>query len=83
MRDAPKPLRHSQFSDVLGSGIIFNNNAYSVDRFALYTSRPVFMLQDFASTLIPRSADNIDSICALELNLLLIRIYLHSVSYCY
>lgn len=72
MRDATQPLRHSQFSDILGSGIIItiiiilNNNAYSVDRLTLYTSHPEFMLQDFASTLIPRSVDNSDNSCALE-----------------
>lgn len=85
MRDATQPLRHSQFSDILGSGIIIiiilNNNAYSVDRLTLYTSHPEFMLQDFASTLIPRSVDNSNNICALELNLCLIRFFLHTVSY--
>lgn len=55
MRNATEPHRHSLFSDTTGSGIIFNINAYSVDRFALYTSRPVFMLHDFALTLILRS----------------------------
>lgn len=83
MRDATQPLRHSQFSDILGSGIIIiiilNNNAYSVDRLTLYTSHPEFMLQDFASTLIPRSVDNSDNICALELNLCLIRFCLYPI----
>lgn len=39
MRNATTPLRHSQFSDAVGSGIIFNIDAYSVDRFAFYTYR--------------------------------------------
>lgn len=39
MRNETTPLRHSQFSDAVGSGvrIIFNIDAYAVGRFALHT----------------------------------------------
>lgn len=52
MRKYDQPLRHSHFSDAVGSGvrIIFNIDAYSADRFALETCRLLVVLLAVAST---------------------------------
>lgn len=74
----PTPLRHSHFSDVLGSGIILIIIMH-IQWIDLHCIHLVLFL-DVASTLIPRSVDNGDSIRAMEL----IPIFFsHSVSYCF